>query len=251
MIPNPRYFGTLLAAVLVAAHASAQRTFDLPAQPLADALASLSQQSGLAIDFGGVDLSGLQSAEVISAASPQEALETLLVPTGLEAVFIGPSVVKLRQTETKATPTRTENRPPNRPALREDVYPRYLEPVRVTGTKRDLLTPDVPAGVTVFDGESLSNENVRDMGGLVASTPGAVVTNLGASRNKIFLRGISDGAFFDRTQSTVGVYLGETQIIFSDTNPDLRLVDMERVEILRGAAIIAIRIREFGRRNSA
>ncbi|MEO1027930.1 MAG: TonB-dependent receptor [Pseudomonadota bacterium] len=221
-------------AGLVASHASAQQTFDLPAQPLADALASLSQQTGLAIDFGGVDLSGLQGAEVISAASPQEALEALLVPTGLEAVFVGPSVVRLRQTETKAAPTKPENRPPNRRAFSEDVYPRYLEPVRVTATKRDLLTSDVPTGVTVFSGEDLLNENVRDMGGLVSSTPGAVVTNLGASRNKIFLRGISDGAFFDRTQSTVGVYLGETQIIFSDTNPDLRLVDMEQVEILRG-----------------
>jgi outer membrane receptor protein involved in Fe transport len=63
---------------------------------------------------------------------------------------------------------------------------------------------------------------------------GVAVTNLGSGRNKIFLRGLSDGSFTGKTQSTVGLYLDDVPITYNAPDPDLRLADIGRVEVLRG-----------------
>ena len=60
------------------------------------------------------------------------------------------------------------------------------------------------------------------------------VTNLGSGRNKIFIRGLSDGSFTGHTQSTVGLYLNDVPITYNAPDPDLRLADVDRVEVLRG-----------------
>src|SRR6185436_13315246 len=41
-------------------------------------------------------------------------------------------------------------------------------------------------------------------------------------------------AFTGRTQSTVGLYLDDIPITYNAPDPDLRLADLERVEVLRG-----------------
>ncbi len=82
--------------------------------------------------------------------------------------------------------------------------------------------------------ERLEDLNVRETADLMPLVAGLSMTNLGPGRNKIFLRGQSDGPLAERTQSTVGVYIDESPLVFSDTNPDFRLIDVERVEVLRG-----------------
>jgi outer membrane receptor protein involved in Fe transport len=86
---------------------------------------------------------------------------------------------------------------------------------------------------------ALSGEDLRRLGGKSFSDAalqmvGVTVTNLGSGRNKIFVRGLSDGSFTGHTQSTVGLYLDDVPITYSAPDPDLRLVDIERVEVLRG-----------------
>lgn len=70
-----------------------------------------------------------------------------------------------------------------------------------------------------------------DLSALVA---GMTVTNLGSGRNKIMLRGMSDGAFTGQTQSTVGLYFNRTPLTYTAPDPDLKLIDVDRVEVLRG-----------------
>ncbi|MBS0333533.1 MAG: TonB-dependent receptor, partial [Proteobacteria bacterium] len=52
--------------------------------------------------------------------------------------------------------------------------------------------------------------------------------------NKIFVRGLSDGSFTGKTQSTVGLYLDDVPITYNAPDPDLRLADVDQVEVLRG-----------------
>src|SRR5690606_13526601 len=47
-------------------------------------------------------------------------------------------------------------------------------------------------------------------------------------------RGIADSSFTGPTQSTVGQYLGDLRLSYNAPDPDLRLSDMQRVEILEG-----------------
>ena len=46
----------------------------------------------------------------------------------------------------------------------------------------------------------------------------------------LLLRGLSDGVFTGRTQSTVGIYLDDTPITYNAPDPDLRLTDVQRVD---------------------
>src|SRR5206468_9381651 len=74
----------------------------------------------------------------------------------------------------------------------------------------------------------------RSFDEVAAQAVGVAVTNLGSGRNKIFVRGLSDGSFTGKTQSTVGLYLDDVPITYNAPDPDLRLADVERVEVLRG-----------------
>jgi iron complex outermembrane receptor protein len=60
------------------------------------------------------------------------------------------------------------------------------------------------------------------------------MTNLGPGRDKLLMRGLSDGAFTGRARSTVSTYLDDAPINYNAPDPDLRLTDVERVETVRG-----------------
>lgn len=63
---------------------------------------------------------------------------------------------------------------------------------------------------------------------------GLTLTNLGPGRNRQFIRGVADSAFNGPSQSTVAVQLDEARITFDAPDPDLRLIDMDRIEVLKG-----------------
>ncbi|MEL6258713.1 MAG: TonB-dependent receptor plug domain-containing protein, partial [Pseudomonadota bacterium] len=211
-----------------AAPAVAQQTYSYPRLPLNEALQSLSREARLAIDFGDIDVANLESGLVRAATSPEDALRAMLRGTGVTFTFVGPRAVKLQAPQPAPERPFRHRKPPPAAELR------ILEPVIVTAPKRVVDQLGFPASISVEDGEELETARARGFDDLIARTPSVSATNLGPSRNKIFIRGISDGAFADRTQSTVGVYLDEIQVIFTDTNPDVRIVDLERIEILRG-----------------
>ena len=75
------------------------------------------------------------------------------------------------------------------------------------------------------------------------SSSGLLTTNLGPGRDKLLLRGLSDGAYTGRARSTVATYLDDIPINYNAPDPDLRLVDVERVEIAARAAGRALRLR--------
>mgnify|MGYP002129220202 CR=1 FL=1 len=83
-------------------------------------------------------------------------------------------------------------------------------------------------------GTKMTFAGISDAADLALITPAMTTTNLGPGRDKILLRGLSDGAFTGRTRSTVGVYLDDSPITYNAPDPALRLVDVERLEVIRG-----------------
>ena len=85
---------------------------------------------------------------------------------------------------------------------------------------------------------SLSDMERHDTGSDTATvagdTEGLALTSLGPGRNRMFLRGISDSPFNGESQSTVAVVLDDTRLTYAAPDPDIRLVDIERVEVLKG-----------------
>lgn len=106
--------------------------------------------------------------------------------------------------------------------------------VVVTGGRRPEFPQRSPTAITAVTGAQAQSAGADDVTGLAGLVSGMTVTNLGPGRNKIFLRGLSDGAFTGLTQSTVGLYLDFVPITYNAPDPDLKLIDIDRVEVLRG-----------------
>lgn len=111
---------------------------------------------------------------------------------------------------------------------------RALEEVVVTANRREQNLQDVPMSVSAFTGEFFENSGVRSLSGLDQYTPSLKITQgTDSNSTSIRIRGIgsvgtnagidpSVGMFID------GVYQGRAGMSVAD------LIDIERVEVLRG-----------------
>lgn len=104
----------------------------------------------------------------------------------------------------------------------------------VTARRRPERLDVLPAGVSVVSGEQLFATGAYDVRDTAGQLVGVLTTNLGPGRDKLLMRGLSDGAFTGRARSTVSTYLDDAPINYNAPDPDLRLTDIERVETLRG-----------------
>jgi iron complex outermembrane receptor protein len=204
--------------------------FHLPSEPLGSALIRFAVQAGVSV--GGLPARGCdgRSRPVSGAMTPTRALTALLPPgCGFELLDARSFRVVGRPV---AAPAAGEPRG-DRPGPDTAPSPRLQELV-VTAEKRPELLSHSASAVSVLsarDVESLGGKTFEDVATQVV---GVAVTNLGSGRNKIFVRGLSDGSFTGKTQSTVGLYLDDVPITYNAPDPDLRLVDIDRVEVLRG-----------------
>jgi iron complex outermembrane recepter protein len=114
-----------------------------------------------------------------------------------------------------------------------------LMEVVVTATKLGSANVmDVPASIQAISGETLQQQGASGIMSIAGQVPGLSIQDLGPGDKKYVIRGInSTGA------STTGVYFGEA--VISSINgddagdgggmqTDIRLYDMDRVEVLRG-----------------
>jgi len=105
----------------------------------------------------------------------------------------------------------------------------------VAATKRDEYLSSVPISISVIRPDPaerlIDGRGVHD---LIGNGVGAFATNLGPGRDRIFLRGVADSAFNGPTQSTVSLFLDDARVSYATPDPDLRLVDVDHVELLRG-----------------
>ena len=104
----------------------------------------------------------------------------------------------------------------------------------VTASKRDTLSRRFPGQWSRIDGEEFAPLGVPGTEAIESRSVGFSSTHLGAGRNKLFIRGIADSSFSGPTQSPVGQYFGDMRTGYSGPDPDLKLVDMQSVEILEG-----------------
>lgn len=223
------------AACIVAASVAfgdvveAQSTeYRVDAQPLETALLEFAREARLSISFSGINLAGIMSPGVQNSRSKRAALQKLLNRTGFGFRFIDRNTVQIYRLTVSDPNTSSDASGPYEPGTD------FIEDVVVTATKRPSANFELPVSVSGISSLVLEDLGSYDLQSLAGHITGVSTTNLGPGRNKIFIRGLSDGPFADRTQTIVGVYIDETPINFSDTNPDVRLFDAERVEIVRG-----------------
>lgn len=132
---------------------------------------------------------------------------------------------------------------PARPAAPLDAPPRS-EPVAeapaadivVTALRRPLALSDVSASIAVITPDALPAGQGAAAGttAVAAELPGLSLTRVGQGRNRQFVRGVADSPFNGLTQGTVAIVLDSSRVTYDAPDPDLRLVDVARVELLKG-----------------
>ncbi|MBO9698527.1 MAG: TonB-dependent receptor plug domain-containing protein, partial [Sphingopyxis sp.] len=94
---------------------------------------------------------------------------------------------------------------------------------------------DAAAAVSVVAlPDSADSDPGQDSAWAIARVDGVALAGPGAGRNRMFLRGVADSPFNGDSQSTVAVILDESRLTYSAPDPDIRLVDVDRVEVLKG-----------------
>ncbi len=129
-------------------------------------------------------------------------------------------------------PKKTSPRNPAPPA--EQLPADEPTDIVVTASKRDTLSRRFPGQWSRLDGADFRPLGVAGTDAIESRSVGFSSTHLGAGRNKLFIRGIADSSFSGPTQSPVGQYFGDLRTGYSGPDPDLKLVDMQGVEVLEG-----------------
>lgn len=203
--------------------------FRIPPKPLSEALIDFAVQSNLSI--GGVSLCTGRSNGLTGRHTVEEALNILLDGADCRYHRIGGDTVRILPAERPA-PAAPVAEP--RPAPPPPPAPSALQEVVVSATKRSAVVDQLPYAISALGPEALRDDGATDIDDVASQLASFSTTNLGPGRDKILLRGLSDGVFTGRTQSTVGVYLDDVPITYNAPDPDLHLGDLDKIEVLRG-----------------
>ncbi|MBN2971037.1 TonB-dependent receptor [Roseomonas aeriglobus] len=203
---------------LPAAARDAEYRVNLPPGDLSDALATLSAQTGasVATDPG---LPRIAARRVSGRMPIRRALERLVDGAPVRVVQVGPTVFRLvrRRAAELADP----------PTVPPDIV--------VTARKQSEALSGVAAPVSIYvPDDAAASGAARSAHDVAARVDGLTLTSLGPGRDRPFIRGVADSPFNGFSQSTVSVQLDDARITYDAAEPGLRLVDIARVELLKG-----------------
>ncbi len=119
--------------------------------------------------------------------------------------------------------------PESRPASRQ------LEEIIVTARRQEESLQQTPVAITALSGKLLDQLNVQDVTKLAQLAPNLVITQQTSSLNAaaIFIRGIGQTEPAATAEAGVGIYLDGVYIART-AGAIFDLVDVERIEVLRG-----------------
>ena len=206
---------------------------DIPASTLPEALAVLSRQTGVSIGTDGA-LPHRATPALRGRMSVASALQRLLSGSGLVARKVGATAWRV---ERGRSPSLAEQGPrtPSKATAPTPVDAPENETIVVTAAKRSAALDTLPMAVSVVTLDESQQSSAQNGTSLVAQrSEGLAMTSLGPGRNRLFLRGVADSPFTGESQSTVAVVFDEARLTYAAPDPDIRLVDVERAEVLKG-----------------
>ncbi len=261
-----------LCVMLLCAIASTSRAdkpayyYDIPSGSLNVALKLFAEQGQLQIAYTPVQVTGLKTRGLRGYLTPSDAMDKLLEGTGLVYRFDGNDTVVvlnlssstaatisqgaastqkplLTAAQAAALPKVSNAHPPDSERADDSrkessASPEYEEVVVSARKRGDEKASDVPVSMTTLTGSEIKNRGFVGMSDYLATLPGVSYLDRGPANNSIIIRGIETSPN-ENSRSIVGIYIGETTVTGLGGNggighPDLKLVDIERVELLPG-----------------
>ena len=220
--------------------AAEERAFDVPTGNLSSTLPILSRQAGVSISVVDAKLWQARVKPVRGRMSVEDAIRRMLSGSDARAVRVSATSWRIERRAPTPRVARRSTSPPRhvpQPHAREPANETIAGPqdeIIVTASKTDLPYSHFAGVATMLDGGDLAFGGERGMDSILSRTATVSSTHLGSGRNKLFIRGIADSSFTGPTQATVGQYLGDIRLSYNAPDPDLRLYDVDNVEILEG-----------------
>ncbi|HVT36905.1 MAG TPA: TonB-dependent receptor plug domain-containing protein, partial [Nevskiaceae bacterium] len=113
-----------------------------------------------------------------------------------------------------------------------------LDDVVVTADYRPQGVQDVAGSAQAFDGQQLDQSGAAGMQDYLLQVPSVSLQPSGNGKLNIAMRGVSNinasDLGFNDGSPTVGVYLNDVAVQGSGVFPDLRIFDLDRIEVLKG-----------------
>ena len=106
-----------------------------------------------------------------------------------------------------------------------------LEVIEVTATRRSGSVQNAPLNITALDADIMKDQNISELADVARWVPGLTITDQGGrSGSPIIVRGLNTNSSGPSSDGgTVATYINEIPVAI-----DMRLVDVERVEVLIG-----------------
>ncbi|MDO8864031.1 TonB-dependent receptor [Haliea sp. E1-2-M8] len=204
----------------------------IAAGSLEQALLAIARQTGVQIIFSSELVHGIVSPGLQGRYTLDSALQAALAGSGLDARRVSPQVVVIEPHADTVPAIVNEPGP-----VETEVASVMREEVIVTASRRPERMQVTPIGLSVLTNAGLERRGadaIEDFGRLL---PGVMLFQANRNRGVFTIRGIATNVFGSNSQDPVSVYLNETPLVDSFgavVQPDLRLFDIDRVEVLRG-----------------
>jgi iron complex outermembrane receptor protein len=207
---------------------------DLPAGRLGDALVALGRQAGVSIGVSDPALAGQRVPAVRGRMAVEVALARMLRETDAQPVALDARSFRIVRRPPPRPASAARPSPPA-PVTGPPPTPIEVDQMVVTGSRRHVFLSAYAGGVQIVDGSDPAlATGLPGSEALASRLVGLSSTHLGSGRDKLFIRGIADSSFSGPTQATAGQYLGETRLNYNAPDPNLRLYDIDRIEVLEG-----------------
>jgi iron complex outermembrane receptor protein len=122
------------------------------------------------------------------------------------------------------------------PSIAQDDSSSALEEITVTAQFREQSAQDTPLAITAISGDTLEERSQVSVAEIAAQTPNVTLTQAGAfGGNSLtaYIRGVGQIDFIPAVEPGVGIYVDDVYYA-SITGAVLELLDLDRVEVLRG-----------------
>lgn len=214
------------------AWATIRKSTNIQAQGLAPALEFFAKEREIQVVYRSDLVNDRKTTGASGDLTVEETLQMLLSGTGLafqvldeKGITIIPSVAGGSQ-----------DAPAAAASARNFDNRATLEEVVVTATKRVESVRDVPVAVSAISSQDILARGLTQYSDYLNSLPGVSFQDAGPGQSQIHIRGVVANEGGGGTAS-VATYFGETvtsALTISGGKPNLRLVDIDRVEVLRG-----------------
>ncbi|BBK31865.1 iron complex outermembrane receptor protein [Stella humosa] len=242
MLANPGV--AQVAGATQTAQADQLKRFEIPAQPLHQALLRFSREAGIELFFDSALTRNATSAALSGTFPTREALARLLAGTGFTFRFTNPTTVTLerlpQQTGAVTLDTVTVEGQQARLPAPHAPFAGFVAPSSAAGTKTDTPILETPQSISVVGSAEIATRNARTLADALGYTAGVRAGTMGASNgyggDSTSIRGFGGNGTAGPSSNEYldGMRLGGTGYLSSALDPYL----FERIEVIKGPASV-------------